>query len=118
MELKEFVSSTLMQIADGVKMAQDSYKSLGGEVNPKGFQQVNGDIPYGKKDISAKGEAYLLSNVQFEVALTSDSSSNNSGGIGVLFGAISIGGKSGEGERQVAVTKIKFNVPVKLPLQK
>lgn len=61
------------------------------------------------------GDAILLCNVQFEVSLTSDNLSNNSGGIGVLFGAISIGGKSGEEERQSSLTKVKFNVPVKLP---
>lgn len=114
MELKEFVSSTLTQIAEGVKMAQDSYKSLGGEVNPKGFQQVSGDIPYGK-EIAIKSNASLLCNVQFEVALTSDNSSGSTGGIGVLFGAVSIGGKTNEEARQTSLTKVKFNVPVKLP---
>lgn len=114
MELKDFVTSTLTQIAEGVKNAQEPYKNLGGVVNPGGLKLVEGGMPYGKT-IPMHGDAILLCNVQFEVSLTSDNLSNNSGGIGVLFGAISIVGKSGEEERQSSLTKVKFNVPVKLP---
>lgn len=114
MELKDFVTNALTQIAEGVKNAQDTYKSLGGEVNPGKFKQIEGGFPYGKTT-PIQGDAELLCNVMFDVSLTSENSSNNSGGIGVLFGAISIGGKSGDEERQVSLTRLKFNVPVKLP---
>ena len=114
MELKDFVTITLTQIAEGVKNAQESYTGLGGVVNPKGLKMVEGGIPYGKVT-PLNGEAVLLCNVQFEVSLTSGNTSNNAGGIGVLFGTFSIGGKSGEEERQTSFTKVKFNVPVKLP---
>lgn len=114
MELKDFISSTLTQIAEGVKDSQDKYKDLGGVVNPKGLRQVEGGIPYGKTT-PINGDAFLLCNVQFEVSLTNDNSTSNTGGIGVLFGAISFGGKSGESENQTSLTKVSFNIPVKLP---
>ena len=114
MELKEFITNTLSQIAEGVKDAQVIYKNVGGVVNPNGLKQVEGGIPYGKTT-PIHGEAHLLCNVQFEVSLTNDSGSNKSGGIGVLFGALSIGGKAGEEEKQSSLTKVRFNIPVKLP---
>ena len=114
MELKDFISTTLAQIAQGVKDAQTVYEELGGVVNPKGLQEIKGDISYGKID-SLHKNAILLCDVQFEVSLTSDNSENSSGGIGVLFGAISLGGKSGNEDRETSLNKVKFNIPVKLP---
>lgn len=36
-------------------------------------------------------------------------------GVGVLFGAISLGGKSSKEERETSLTKVKFSVPIVLP---
>lgn len=113
MDLKDFVSNALTQIAEGVKNAQAPYKEMGGVVNPGGLTQIEGDITYGKTELSQT--AIPLCNVRFEVSLTSDSSSNSSGGIGVLLGVFSTSGKTGEEERQISLTKVKFDVPVKLP---
>lgn len=114
MDLKDFITETLSQIAKGVGNAQNEYQQLGGVVNPSGLQQIVGDIPYGKAT-ALHGSAILLCNVQFEVSLTNDTKNNSSGGIGVLFGAVSIGGKTGNENSQISLTKVKFNIPVKLP---
>ena len=116
MELKDFISTTLTQIAEGVKESQVKYNELGGAVNPEGFKLVSGSIPFGKK-MPIEGDARLLCNVQFNVSLTSDNAANSSGGIGVLFGALTIGGKSGEEERETSLTSVSFNIPVLLPSQ-
>lgn len=116
MELKDFISDTLVQIAEGVKSAQSEYKSLGGKVNPSGMKQVNGDVAWGKS-IPIHGEASLLCEVKFEVALTSEEKDNNAGGIGVLFGALSIGGKSENQNNVSSITNVRFNIPVCLPQQ-
>lgn len=116
MDLRDFISNTLTQIAEGVKDAQPKFKELGGAVNPEGFQQVSGDIPYAKR-IAIQDVAKMLCNVQFSVSLTSNSSSNALGGIGVLFGAITIGGKSSSEEKEQSLTGVKFNIPILLPTQ-
>jgi len=117
MELKDFISNTLTQIAEGVKDAQPKFKELGGAVNPEGFQQVSGDIPF-VKQAALRDLAKMLCNVQFAVSLTSDNSSNSTGGVGVLFGAITVGGKSGNETKEQSLTSVKFNVPILLPAQK
>lgn len=117
MELKDFITNTLTQIAEGVKNSQESFKKLGGTVNPSGLRQISGDIPFGK-DTPIQGDAHLLCNVQFEVSLTSDNASNASGGIGVLFGSLSIGGKAGSENKEISLNKVKFNIPVTLPSQR
>lgn len=106
-----------MQIAEGVRLSQDKFMELGGSVCPSGFQQVSGDIPFGKEH-PLSGVATMLCNVQFEVSLTSDTSNNTGGGIAVLFGAFSVGGKSHEESKEVSLNRVRFNIPVSLPAQK
>jgi len=114
MELSEFITGTLISIAQGVVQANEKYRALGGEVNPKGFRQIEGGIPYGKQT-PGQTEAIPLSNVIFEIALTEESKDNATGGIGVLLGAFGTSGKIENSSETQNVTKVKFNVPVKLP---
>ncbi len=114
MELKEFITNTLNQIAEGVANAKNTYKELGGSVNPREFKQIEGGIPYGKT-IPINGHAQLLTKVHFEISITNDSSNENTSGIGVLFGAITVGGKYQEEEKHVSLNSISFDVPIKLP---
>jgi hypothetical protein len=114
MELKKLISDTLIQIAEGVNDAKAKYQELGGDVAPKNMKQVEGGIPYAK-EIPIHSNANLLSNVQFEVSLTDNNSEGSSTGIGVLLGYFNIGGKDESSTQHQAFTKIKFNIPVKLP---
>lgn len=116
MELKNFISDTLIQIAEGVKDSQSRYKELGGKVVPKGFRHMNGNINWGKEN-PMNGDASILCDVSFEVALKSGEKSNEGAGVSVLFGAIGLGGKH-EGEiNSTSLTSVKFNIPVSLPQQ-
>lgn len=114
MELSKFISDTLTQIAEGVNGAKQKYKELGGAVCPSGYKQVEGGLPYAK-ETPIHGQASLMSVVEFEVSLTNDHSGSATGGIGVLFGAVNIGGKTESASSTVSLTRVKFNVPVKLP---
>lgn len=117
MELKDFISNTLTQIVEGVVASQDRFHELGGVINPHGFQHVSENIPHGEVK-SIKGSVYMLCDVQFEVSLTSDNSTNSSSGIAVLFGAFSLGGKTADDNRQASLNRIKFNIPILLPNHK
>lgn len=77
---------------------------------------MNGDLSW-YKDTPMNGDANLISIVKFEVALTSAENDKNAAGIGVLFGAFSIGGKSSGENNTSALTSIKFDIPVCLPKQ-
>ena len=104
MELKEFITNTLINIAEGANGAKDRYKTLGGVVNP---------------EITSKAGLYQPTkeriNVEFEVALSDTTSHESSAGIGVLFNIVTIGGKTGISDEIHSVNKIKFTVPVELP---
>lgn len=115
MELKEFISETLTQIAQGVKDAQGNVASLGAKVNPSNVGSFEGNVPHCKGTPSVK--ARLLCDVEFNVSLTDDKSSSSGAGISVLFGAFSINAGRNNADREVSLNSIKFNVVMELPKQ-
>lgn len=109
MELKEFITSTLIQIQEGVqeaiKITQD--KGLNGVINP-----IWGTI----NDNSAHRQ-----NIQFDVAVTVADKNNGSAQAGVK-GSIKIVEFSlgGSGEKTVEksnVNRIQFTIPIIPPAQ-
>ena len=114
MELKEFISSTLTQIADGVRDAQKHYSEIGGEVNPSNLARIQGNILQGTES-TYNGKAIMLCNVHFDVALTSEKTSSGVGGIAVQLGGFSIGGKKNGTDTDSSLNRISFDIPVKLP---
>lgn len=53
--------------------------------------------------------------VVFDVGLTSTDKSGSTEGIGVFLGSINLGKKNEVGAEHVAITKVKFTVPLVLP---
>jgi hypothetical protein len=108
MELKDFVKATLEQIVEGVVNAQDSIESHGASINPTSLR-------YTKDGQNNNFEHAMPQDVVFDVGLTSTDKSGSSEGIGVFLGSISLGKKNDKGAESVAVTKVKFTVPLVLP---
>lgn len=54
-------------------------------------------------------------NIEFDVGITSTDKSGSSEGIGVFLGSINLGKKNDATNEHVAITKVKFSVPVVLP---
>ena len=111
MELKDFVRATLEQIVDGVYQAQENIDSKGGIVNPSGMN-------YFKDGQRSVYDHAMPQQVEFDVGLTSTDKSGSSEGIGVFLGSISLGKRNDAGSESVAVTRVKFSVPIVLPAGK
>ncbi|MFH1081649.1 MAG: hypothetical protein V1766_15545 [Pseudomonadota bacterium] len=108
MELKEFVKVTLEQIVEGAALAQQSIKAKSGIVNPSNMSF--------QKDGAWNNYSHAMpQEVVFDVGLTSLDKSGSTEGIGVFLGSISLGKKNDLGAEQVAVTKVRFTVPLVLP---
>jgi len=108
MELKDFIRQTLEQIVDGVSAAKESVEQKNGIINPTAMSYTldgkYNNIPHP-----------LPSNVEFDVGLTATSNSGTKEGIGVFLGSINLGKSNENGTATVAVTRVKFIVPLILP---
>ena len=108
MELKLFVKETLEQIVEGAKLAQESIKESGGIVNPSNMR-FHKDGSWNHYDHAMPQE------VIFDVGLTETDKSGSTEGIGVFLGSINLGKKNDVGTEQMAITKVKFTIPLVLP---
>ena len=108
MDLKEFISDTLIQICEGVKDAQVECASNGARVSPPIFKD---------RITAATGYSYWkYTDVKFKVALQSSDKENGKSGIGVLLANITVGTAKETAQDFSSVTSVEFSVPVALPL--
>jgi len=100
MELQNFIEETLKQIVSGVRGAQESAIELGAKINPRG------------------GSVVEMRNVHFDVAVSTSEGTETKGGISVFVGPVgSVGSQDQSDVASSSISRIKFSVPVKLPIQ-
>ena len=118
MELDTFIEESLKQIIQGVKKAQVATSPP--NKNPREFAHINPDIMY-SADNAPKGKYYasvykdLVLFVEFDVAVTTDYKDEAKGGLGIKVFGIGIGAGGSSAEGGSTVSRIKFQVPVRLP---
>lgn len=113
MQLENFVSQTLKQIIDGVSSAQTYSETKNAKINPS-TARMDGKAT----DYSYCMETYVpLQGVEFDVAVTVKEASSTSDG-GDNIGEISVTSASQESNQNSSVSRIKFKVPILLPLSK
>ena len=109
MELKEFISSALGQIVEGLESASDSFTSRGGSINPVIGKYYGDAVTVQKSRTDSSGR--VLFPVRFSVSVTESRSGDSSGSLRVVFGSIR-GRLGGSTSRE---TRLEFEVPCLLP---
>jgi hypothetical protein len=114
MDLKDFITQTLVQIAEGVSASEERITQLGGQVNP----YISSDHKeMGKHGILwASGLAVHI--IEFDVALTANSGTGTKGGIGIFSGAVNLGSSGESRSESSSVSRVRFTVPLTLPRPK
>lgn len=109
MELKDFIKETLIQIATGISEAQEELQETDCAINPREIKSKERDYAI------MKNTRYNIQTIDFEIALSESSSSENKGGIGVALGAVGLAGGKTSNNENISNTKIAFSIPVVLP---
>ena len=105
MELKDFVSRTLTDIAEGVATGAKAAAEFGAVVNPKSAT-LGGELRHADE-----------TQIEFTIGLTVTDAASAKGGIGVVAGIFAVGARGETNEVSASTTHIKFAVPVILPSQ-
>lgn len=115
MDLKEFVSETLVSIVTGIKDAQEKTKTLGASVNPGGLMRkseaVSNNTTWDNRNNN------FSQPVTFDIAITAEDSATGGAKVKVLSGLLGgdIGGE--KGSKNVLASRIQFTVPVLFPCE-
>lgn len=106
MELREFISQTLVQIQQGVQdaISQRTGPEANGVINPV-FSQYSEDIG-----------ASHVQKVEFDVAVTV-TDKDNGGKAGIKVFSVELNGERSKGYEHTIASRVKFTIPVIPPVQ-
>jgi hypothetical protein len=112
-ELKEFVRESLKQIVEGVSEAQEPVRRHGGYVNPTVLPKTTSDAHFG--EFLPSGQQVFLVEFDVAVAVNEQTGTHAEAKLQVAsFLSLGVGGKSGDAQQ--TTQRIKFKVPLALPL--
>jgi hypothetical protein len=115
-ELKQFISATLTAIVDGVADAQKKTDASGAFVNPGGLMRTTSSIGENATwDNRTNNFARLVS---FDVAVTVEEGTSTNAKIGVAAGIFGLSAKGSSDNKEQALHRIQFSIPVLLPTSK
>jgi hypothetical protein len=117
MELKEFVSQTLIEIVQGVRSAQINVRSMGASVSPRMKLIKKGNPSWIGITNEPFGWDSPVLPVEFDVALTVIKGKGSQSGIGVVLGAVGIGGRRESKSSDERENRVRFVIPLSLPPQ-
>jgi hypothetical protein len=117
MELKDFISETIQQISLGVKDAMDKCAELDVLVNPDITTGENGNfcIPDSKYNVNIQRRVQII-DMDISVVVTATTENKMGGMIGISM--IGIGGETKGIENTSNTNRVKFSIPVCLPVSK
>lgn len=118
MDLKEFVSETIVEIIEGISDAQKRLEGSGAKVSPS-INKLFTAAQTGGTNMAlgyAKGGG-LIQMVDFDVAVTAVEGTETKGGIGVVAGIFALGSQGKSTESNQSISRIQFKVPVCFPNQ-
>jgi hypothetical protein len=116
MELKEFINQTLVQLIEGVKLAQNQTRSLDGEINPYLPEVLLKDKVLDSRMFRLGGTVEKnVFFIDFDVAVTVIESDNIKGGGSINVAAIKLGAGGESNTTNTQQSRIKFIIPITLP---
>lgn len=111
MELKDFISETIIQINQGLLEAQEKTKEYGTVINPP-VRGKKEDTLFTYKD----SNIFLANGIEFDVCLVVEESQNSDkkGKLELAAGIFKIGGqdKKSENSKNQEVNRVKFSIPI------
>ena len=116
MELKEFISESLCQIAEAVAEAKKKTKENDCIINPyinERFENLNQNSEYVGY---AQGER-LIQIVKFDIAVTIERSKEKRGEIQVVASGLNAGFSLSRKKSENTVSRLNFSIPVSLPIE-
>lgn len=110
MELKEFITQTLININQGIIDAQKQTLESGLIINPKNIRKRDSNI----YEVFNGGLA-TIQEIEFNVAVNVTEGNDSKIAVGAFTGLLSGGASNSNQNNNSTQTTIKFNIPVQFP---
>ncbi len=110
MELKEFITQTLININQGIIDAQKQSKDSGIIINPKNIRKRDSSVYEFYNGISA-----TIQEIEFNIVVNVTEGNDSKIAVGAFSGLLSGGVSNSNKNNNSTQTTIKFNLPVQFP---
>lgn len=110
MELKEFITQTLININQGIIDAQERTKDSGILINPQNFRKRDSNIYE-----VCNGNSAPIQEIEFNVVVNVTDGKDSKIAVGAFTGLLSGGVSNTNQNNNSTQTTIKFNLPVQFP---
>ena len=113
MELRDFVTQSLVHIVSGVAEAQKKLKGTSARVSPR-MRSTDKEHTIGQAEMDG---GQPVSYVEFDVLVNATKGKGSKGSVGLVVGALGLGTQAQSEAKSGEESRIKFKVPIILPLQ-
>ena len=118
MDLKDFVKTSIVQIAEGIEEANNALSESTAMVNPMNvLANSESAQAYGRTRTPSetKPGSRIVEKVEFDVSVVAEVGKQGSAGAKLSIASISIGADGKKEKSNKSESRIKFSVPVVLP---
>jgi hypothetical protein len=120
MDLKDFISTSLTQIAEGILAASEALKDTDAVVNPTQLVTHSNSAQGFGRTLKADDATYLsvtrlVERVTFDVAVTTEGSTQGSAGLKVGIGSVGIKVGGDMQDKAGQESRIQFTIPMVFP---
>lgn len=115
MEIKDYIAETLVQIAEGIKEAQNRLKDEDVVVNPGKTFGSQGNYWIGKKQEHGS-VIRRIQEVEMKIGVVSSEETAGDGGAKVRLGVLNLGAGIEEKGVERNENYVKFSIPVSFPV--
>ena len=123
MELKDFIKSSLCQIAEAILEANEELGGTDAVVNPTRMQtHTNNSQAYGRtvkdEDDTYLSKTRIVEKVEFDVSVTTDAETQANGGVKISIASVSFKAGGQSNDKAGSESRIKFAIPMVFPSQR
>jgi hypothetical protein len=121
MQLNEFISETLVQIAKGIDAANAQLADSTAKVNPLNVYPIDekySSTIYGHIQKGGLAVNPVVHLIRFDVAVFAAEGKETKGGIGIMVGTIGLGTQGKSDASASTTSRIQFGIPMLLPSPK
>lgn len=113
MDLKDFVSETIVSIISGVSEAQTKAAELGAHVNPSGLTRNKTAVE--NNSIWDNSGNNFAQPISFDIAVTAEDTEKGGAKVKVIAGIFGAGADAETGNKSSLASRVQFTVPILLP---
>ena len=113
MDLKDFIATSLTNLVEGLVEAQKQVAVHSAHINPGNLMRNTSEV--GESAIWDNRNNNYARMVTFDVALTAEEGANTGAKVGVAAGLFSLGAGGSTENRNLAVSRVQFSIPVLFP---